>query len=301
MVTRVTVHCTVRVLCLKGTDIVCPGTGGLTSPGMDSACDGFDPMAADASKSVPAACKAAIPVPCDATIASHSRRLLSSHSLTYSHSLAVAPINHSRCVEAYEGMEYPGLDPPASFVSKGQVCVIDKNSEMSAGTSTCITDSGLPLYTKMRGEDRMQLLGLAIETSEGGDKCSSNEVLPLPAIFTRVSPSLQWIRAAMGEPFVRHLGSKLGLDLRINELSLPVGSHLTVYHGVSIVDRQILGEEGKISYGQLDSKCQVPFTAHSSSGMSWFVGGRCSIMTSVCFVCMLVPGDVMMSFLQVQC
>jgi hypothetical protein len=70
---------TVGLQCLKGSDIACPGTGGLTSPGMDSACAGIDPTAADASKSVPAACKAAIPVPCNATIASHSRRLLSSH------------------------------------------------------------------------------------------------------------------------------------------------------------------------------------------------------------------------------
>jgi len=107
------------------------------------------------------------------------------------------------------------------------------------------------------------LLGLA-----HSDDCGSG----LPAVFTRVSSSLQWIRATV--PELSAHPKQFNMRLMIEELGLPDGANLTIYSGPN------LDEDKVVSNGVLDTKCDVPWETSTYEGAMLLVlempeqGGR---------------------------
>ena len=73
----------------------------------------------------------------------------------------------------------------------------------------------------VQGRDGSWLLGLA-----HADHC---EGVKLPAVFTRVSSSLQWIRATLPELSV--YPEQFNMKFEVLELGLPEGAYITVHSG----------------------------------------------------------------------
>ncbi len=74
----------------------------------------------------------------------------------------------------------------------------------------------------VQGRTGSWLLGLA-----HADHCSGD--VKLPAVFTRVSSSLQWIRATLPELSV--YPDQFEMKLEFLELGLPEGAYITVHSG----------------------------------------------------------------------
>jgi len=155
--------------------------------------------------------------------------------------------DHKDCQEAYHevtGSEYDemagmGMD---GGVNNAEICVSVPNSFKGP----CFHDLGLPLTaSKIKGRTGSWLLGLA-----HADHCG--EGMDLPAVFTRVSSSLQWIRATLPELSV--YPEQFDMTLEFSALGLPEGAYVTVHSGPNFNSESIVEE------GTLDSKCMVPWS-----------------------------------------
>ncbi len=87
----------------------------------------------------------------------------------------------------------------------------------------------------------------------------------LPAVFTRVSSSLQWIRASVPE-LGRHSG-QFTLELNVTKLGLPEGAKLSMYHGANFNTSETPPcDDDTTGDCALDTKCQVPFRFTTAQG-----------------------------------
>merc|ERR1719183_1570674 len=141
-------------------------------------------------------------------------------------------VNHIDCAHQRRNIKMvqriPGTAEPAWPVSKNEICVKRKpataaTADMAAmNAGPCYAEYGLPLIANVKDRG-IQLLGL----SNDDHMCKEN----LPAVFTRVSSYLQWIRATVGhEGFARH--PALTLELSISQISVPNGFEVKVYNSV---------------------------------------------------------------------
>lgn len=187
-------------------------------------------------------------------------------------------VNHADCVKLYRNnvmvKHFPGMRAPDSPVSNNEICLKKKPATtatadtpaMNAGP--CHAEYGLPLLAKVKGHG-LQLVGL----SNDDHMCDEN----LPAVFTRVSSYLQWIRAtlaAFGPAYARH--PDLTLKLSISQIYVPDGFEVKVYKGVDETEVNLVGWEQGVErqdmekLAVLDSKCQAskedPFNAISKGG-----------------------------------
>jgi hypothetical protein len=185
-------------------------------------------------------------------------------------------VNHIDCAHQRRNIKMaqhiPGTAEPASPVSNNEICVKRKPATAATADMTamnagpCRAEYGLPLIANVKDRG-IQLLGL----SNDDHMCKEN----LPAVFTRVSSYLQWIRATVGhEGFARH--PALTLELSISQISVPNGFEVKVYNSVFEDISMLAGfERGKDikdmdNLAVLDSKCQAskeePFIATSDGG-----------------------------------
>lgn len=187
-------------------------------------------------------------------------------------------VDHADCVKLYRNnvmvKHFPGMRAPDSPVSNNEICLKKKPATtatadtpaMNAGP--CHAEYGLPLLAKVKGHG-LQLVGL----SNDDHMCDEN----LPAVFTRVSSYLQWIRAtlaAFGPAYARH--PDLTLKLSISQIYVPDGFEVKVYKGVDETEVNLVGWEQGVErqdmekLAVLDSKCQAskedPFNAISKGG-----------------------------------
>jgi len=132
-------------------------------------------------------------------------------------------------------------------VNNAEICVSIPNKF----NGPCFEDLGLPLTaSKIKGRTGSWLLGLAHADHCGGE-------VELPAVFTRVSSSLQWIRATLPELSV--YPDQFEMKLEFLELGLPEGAYITVHSGPNF-DMESIVEDGT-----LDSKCMVPWNTKVTS------------------------------------
>jgi hypothetical protein len=119
------------------------------------------------------------------------------------------------------------------------------------GFSVCYFIYYFYYYLFLQGVEGSWLLGLA-----HADHCGP--VTDLPAVFTRVSSSLQWIRATLPELSAHPQQFKMTLNFM--ELGLPEGVYITVHSGPNF-DKDSIVEDGR-----LDSKCMVPWGTMTTDG-----------------------------------
>jgi hypothetical protein len=159
--------------------------------------------------------------------------------------------HHTQCQEVYHTVTGNAFDELSGIgkdgaVSRPEICVVMPKSNPHTGP--CYGDIGLPLtVAKIKGRTGSWLLGLS-----HSDHCSMH--LGLPAVFTRVSSSLQWIRATV--PLLGAYPEQFTMTLDILQLGLPDGAYLTVHSGTNFK------EEILVDDGLLDSKCQVRWGTH---------------------------------------
>jgi len=182
------------------------------------------------------------------------RRLLSQTSESPSVSM-VKLYDHKDCQHKYHqatGSVYHELGGMGSdgAVGKSEICVVTDPKDAEP-TGPCHGDMGLPLTARVKGRAGSMLLGLAHK-----DHCSKD--VKLPAVFTRISSSLQWIRATV--PQLGAYPRQFDIELDIMELGLPEGAHLHVYSGPNLMDHKLVED------GMLDSKCQVPWQTSTHEG-----------------------------------
>jgi secreted trypsin-like serine protease len=152
-------------------------------------------------------------------------------------------VYHTVTGNAFDELSGIGKD---GAVSRSEICVVMPKSNPHTGP--CYGDIGLPLTAaKIKGRTGSWLLGLS-----HSDHCSMH--LGLPAVFTRVSSSLQWIRATV--PLLGAYPEQFKMTLDILQLGLPDGAYLTVHSGTDFK------EESLVDDGLLDSKCQVRWGTH---------------------------------------
>ena len=211
----------------------------------------------------------------DLGITDCKKMILSYPSWEYGASL-VQLVNHNECAHAHRKIlmdqHMPGMAEPPSPVSENEICVKRKASTAAAAdmpatnAGPCYAEYGLPLIANVMDRG-LQLLGL----SNDDHMCDEN----LPAVFTRVSSYLQWIRATVGhEGFALH--PALTLKLSISQIFVPNGFEVKVYTSVFEDISMLAGfEPGKDikdmdNLAVLDSKCQAskekPFIATSDGG-----------------------------------
>lgn len=176
-------------------------------------------------------------------------------------------VNHTECVEKYKPHSpFPGMESPPSLVSTHEICVKKKDDEGMAGP--CHSVYGLPLVASVKGRG-LQLLGLANDDF----MCDAD----MPAVFSRVSSYLQWIRASIASDTMWSKKPSLTLELNISQIFVPDGFQLKIYTtphecGGDCLAGWEAGKEPKDmdALAILDSKCQAskeePFTAVSSLG-----------------------------------
>jgi hypothetical protein len=176
-------------------------------------------------------------------------------------------VNHKNCQEKYHnetGSVYieqagGGFD---GAVGTSEICVVvagTDSSHMDEGMGPCTGDLGLPLTAKVKGVDGKVLLGLS-----HADECGAAGPY-LPAVFTRVSSSLQWIRASVPE-LGRH-PEQFTLELNVTKLGLPEGAKLSMYHGANFNTSETPPcDDDTTGDCALDTKCQVPFRFTTAQG-----------------------------------
>jgi len=163
--------------------------------------------------------------------------------------------DHRECMERYHTIggniydELSGMGKGGG-VSRSEICVAVPHS--SPPTGPCYGDIGLPLTaSKIKGRQGSWLLGLS-----HADHCGDD--MPLPAVFTRVSSSLQWILATV--PSLAAYPDQFTMTFDVHELGLPDGANITVHHG------PYFSEDNIVEDGILDSKCMVPWGTQTSQG-----------------------------------
>ena len=183
------------------------------------------------------------------------RRLLTVDSgVSYEPTMTTVQLtDHRECMERYHMVAGNVYDELAGMgkgggVSRSEICVAVPKTDPPTGP--CFGDVGLPLTaSKIKGREGSWLLGLS-----HADHCSDGQ--PLPAVFTRVSSSLQWILATVKAPHPE----QFTMNLDIMELGLPEGANLTVHHG------PYFSETNLVEDGVLDSKCMVPWGTMTGDG-----------------------------------
>lgn len=126
------------------------------------------------------------------------------------------------------------------MVTKSEICVKSMDDEVHS-------DVGMPLVAKVKGVQGHVLLGLGTVDEHPG----------LPAIFTRVSSSLQWIYAVA--PKLSSFPAQFSMDISVEQIGLPHNATLTLYP-LAAESSQIMDD------GVLDTKCMTPWEGSSSSG-----------------------------------
>jgi hypothetical protein len=164
-------------------------------------------------------------------------------------------VDHKSCQSAYHHATGSVFTEASGMGSDGgvdtsEICVV-VDPKASEPTGPCMHDLGLPLTALVKGEGTY-LLGLA-----HADDCDSGGAGPhLPAVFTRISSSLQWIRASL--PSISEYPTQFTMDITVEELGLPEHATLSLYHGVNM--------DSLLDDGMLDSKCQVPWMGETVHG-----------------------------------
>jgi hypothetical protein len=177
-------------------------------------------------------------------------------SFTYVPAMTTVQLaDHRQCMERYHTVagnvydELTGMGKGGG-VSRSEICVAIPKSDPPTGP--CYGDEGLPLTaSKIKGRHGSWLLGLS-----HADHCHDD--LQLPAVFTRISSSLQWIRATL--PHMAAHPHQFTMTFDLMELGLPEGANITVHSG------PYFDETNVVEDGLLDSKCQVPWGAKTTDG-----------------------------------
>jgi len=177
--------------------------------------------------------------------------------------------NHTDCVASYHaetGSAYDELHGHGTDGGVGisEICVVTEPNDATP-QGPCFGDLGLPLAARIKGVNGSVLLGLA-----HSDDCGSG----LPAVFTRISSSLQWIRATV--PELSAHPEQYSMGLVIDELGLPDGAKLKIFSGPNF-DTENLAEEGV-----LETKCSVPWRTETRKGAILVVLEMPEIVPQVC-------------------
>jgi len=177
--------------------------------------------------------------------------------------------NHTECMASYHaetGSVYDELHGHGTDGGVGisEICVVTDPKDATP-QGPCFGDLGLPLTARVKGVDGSVLLGLA-----HSDDCGSG----LPAVFTRVSSSLQWIRATV--PELSAHPQQYSMGLMIDELGLPDGATLKIFSGPNF-DIENLAEGG-----ELETKCSVPWKTETRMGAILVVLEMPEIVPQVC-------------------
>jgi len=152
---------------------------------------------------------------------------------------------HAETGSAYDEVHGHGTD---GGVGTSEICVVTDPKDATP-QGPCFGDLGLPLTARVKGVDGSVLLGLA-----HSDDCGSG----LPAVFTRVSSSLQWIRATV--PELSAHPHQYTMKLMIEELGLPTGATLKIFEGPNFEQEKMVAD------GELETKCSVPWETETSKG-----------------------------------
>lgn len=148
-------------------------------------------------------------------------------------------VDHKDCMEQYK-MRAGSPFGEENLVTRSEICV-------TAMDGAVHSDMGMPLVAKVRGVDGYVLLGLGTLDAHAD----------LPAIFTRISSSLQWIYAI--SPKLSSFPQQYTMGITVEQIGLPHNATLTVYP---------MGAETGTTMedGVLDSKCMTPWEGSSASG-----------------------------------
>lgn len=151
-------------------------------------------------------------------------------------------VDHKDCAASYK-MHTGSAFSDESIVTRSEICVTALDGEVH-------NDMGMPLIAKVKGVDGHVLLGLGV----------LDEHPDMPAIFTRVSSSLQWIYAIA--PQLSSYPSQFDIDITVEQIGLPHNATLMVHHMAAEG-----GEESLMMDGILDSKCMTPWSGTASGAM----------------------------------
>jgi secreted trypsin-like serine protease len=180
-------------------------------------------------------------------------------------------VDHKNCQEEYHNQT--GFD--VDVVGTQEICVVlpvPTSSSASIAVGPCIGDLGLPLTARIQGSQDRVLLGLATN-----DDCGGGPTSALPAVFTRVSSSLQWIRANVFE--ISMHPEQFTMQLNVTEMGLPEGARVSVFNSASkgVADFASWYKTGPFGglpscsdivteNCEIDSNCRVPLQTLTKHG-----------------------------------